>query len=157
MGAAHGMPREAGAAPVEPLPLRLPPGAGLREGLRVALAERGAQAAFVIGGIGSLRRTMLRFADAAEARAIDGPVEILSLQGTAGTGGEHLHASVADAEGRVWGGHVAPGCMVRTTVEMLVVLLPGWRFERRRDDATGYAELVAEPVAGQQARCQNLP
>jgi uncharacterized protein len=50
--------------------------------------------------------------------------------------------SVADAEGRVLGGHVAYGCMVRTTAEVLLLLLPGWSFTREPDPATGHAELV---------------
>ena len=39
------------------------------------------------------------------------------------------------------GGHVAPGCTVRTTAELLLVLLPGYRFSREPDPATGYLEL----------------
>lgn len=35
--------------------------------------------------------------------------------------------------------------MVRTTAEVLVVLLPEWSFSRERDVATGYAELVVRP------------
>ena len=55
--------------------------------------------------------------------------------------------SVADADGRVLGGHAAHGCVVRTTAEVLVALLPGWAFTREPDPSTGYAELVirAEP------------
>jgi uncharacterized protein len=43
-------------------PLRLPPGADLRDALQAALAERGAQAAFVVAGIGSLKLARLRLA-----------------------------------------------------------------------------------------------
>jgi predicted DNA-binding protein with PD1-like motif len=49
--------------------------------------------------------------------------------------------SVSDAQGRVWGGHVCAGCMVRTTAELLLVLLPGRRFTREHDERTGYPEL----------------
>jgi len=57
--------------------------------------------------------------------------------------GVHIHMSVADGSGRVWGGHMQRGCIVRTTAELLVALLPGWRFGRERDPATGYLELSA--------------
>jgi predicted DNA-binding protein with PD1-like motif len=49
---------------------------------------------------------------------------------------------VADACGRVLGGHVAHGCIVRTTAEVLLALLPGWSFSREPDARTGWDELV---------------
>jgi hypothetical protein len=55
--------------------------------------------------------------------------------------------AVSDAAGTVVGGHVAPGCIVRTTAEVLLVLLPQHRFSREPDAATGYAELVIRPAA----------
>jgi predicted DNA-binding protein with PD1-like motif len=48
---------------------------------------------------------------------------------------------VSDAQGRVLGGHVGPGCIVRTTAELLLALLPGQRFTREHDPQTGYPEL----------------
>jgi predicted DNA-binding protein with PD1-like motif len=51
--------------------------------------------------------------------------------------------SVSDAQGRVFGGHVAPGCIVRTTAEILLAVLPGHAFSRELDAAgSGYHELV---------------
>jgi hypothetical protein len=50
--------------------------------------------------------------------------------------------SVADSDGRVMGGHVAHGCIVRTTAEVLVLLLSEWSFNPELDPATGFAELV---------------
>jgi predicted DNA-binding protein with PD1-like motif len=41
----------------------------------------------------------------------------------------------------VLGGHVGPGCIVRTTAELLLALLPGRRFARAFDPQTGYQEL----------------
>jgi len=126
---------------LQPLPLRLPPGADLRLALRAVLDEHGVEAAFVVSGIGSLSAASLRLAGAQEAIRLEGDLEILTLAGTVSVDGVHLHASVADARGQVTGGHVAAGCTVRTTAEVLVVLLPAWRFERSPDTLTGYAEL----------------
>jgi predicted DNA-binding protein with PD1-like motif len=50
--------------------------------------------------------------------------------------------SGSDADGRVCGGHVTPGCIVRTTAEIVVANLPGERYTREHDAATGFAELV---------------
>ena len=127
---------------MQSLPLRIAPGADLREALESEFVSRGASAAFVISAIGSLSATCLRFAGAAEATRVEGPVEILTLAGSLSADGAHLHMSVADATGRVSGGHVAHGCLVRTTAEVLVVLMAEWSFARELDPATGYRELV---------------
>jgi hypothetical protein len=98
----------------------------------------------VISGIGSLRHARLRLAGTDEPNVLDGDLEILTLAGTISGDGSHLHMSVADAQGRVFGGHVAYGCTVRTTAEVLLVLLPEWSFNREPDPATGFAELVVK-------------
>jgi predicted DNA-binding protein with PD1-like motif len=132
-------------AVMKTLPLRLNPGDDLRAALDAALAALGAEAAFVVSGIGSLREARLRFAGRDTAHAVLGDLEILTLSGTLGAGGSHLHASIADADGRVLGGHVAPGCIVRTTAEILLAVLDGMRFTREPDAATGHAELAIRP------------
>jgi uncharacterized protein len=38
----------------------------------------------------------------------------------------------------VFGGHVAPGCTVRTTAEVLLALLPDWAFPHKQVAVTGY-------------------
>jgi len=73
-------------------------------------------------------------------------MEILTLSGTVAMDGgktsSHMHMAVSTAKGQVLGGHVAPGCIVRTTAEVLLALLPDWQFTREPDAATGYDELV---------------
>ena len=127
------------------LPLRFRPGDDLRAALEAALAEHGAAAAFVVAGIGSLREARLRFAGRDAPDHTVGDLEILTLAGTLGAGGAHLHACLSDADGRVFGGHVAPGCIVRTTAEILLAVLDDVAFAREPDPATGYAELVIRP------------
>lgn len=105
-------------------PLRLNPGDDLRGALDAALGAQGCAAAFVVSGIGSLRAARLRFAGIETPERIAGDLEILTLAGTLSPDGSHLHMSVANATGRVWGGHVAPGCIVRTTAELLIAWLP---------------------------------
>jgi predicted DNA-binding protein with PD1-like motif len=125
--------------------LRLRPGEDLRGALEAAfrgIGERGIDAACVVSAVGSLSRAQLRYADAPRGTALDGPLELLSLSGTLSRDGPHLHASVADAAGRVSGGHVLRGCTVRTTAELVLALLPGWQFGRAPDAATGFLELV---------------
>ena len=129
------------------LPVRLHPGDDLRRALEARVQATGSEAAFVVGGIGSLGTTSIRLAGADDAVAIDGDVEILTLSGSIAGSGSHLHVGVSDATGRVTGGHAAYGCIVRTTAEVLIVLLPAWRFTRETDATTGYDELVTTRVA----------
>ena len=127
---------------MDALPLRLPPGADLRAALEAEVAARSHCAGFVLSAVGSLKAARLRLAGADEPDNLRGDLEILTLAGTIAGNGSHLHMSVADSDGRVMGGHVAHGCIVRTTAEVLLVLLPEWSFNRELDPATGFAELV---------------
>jgi predicted DNA-binding protein with PD1-like motif len=127
------------------LPVRLNPGDDLRTALEAAVRAAGHEAAFVLSGIGSLEGATLRMAGAEVTRQLSGELEILTLAGSIAANGSHLHMSVSDAEGRVIGGHVAPGCRVRTTAEVLLALLPDWQLSREADPATGYAELKITP------------
>ena len=129
------------------VPLRLPPGADLRRALEAWMAEQQEQAGCVISAVGSLSVAQLRLAGAAEATAIHGELEILSLSGTLSPDGAHLHIAVADSRGAVIGGHLCAGSLVRTTAELVLGLLPQWRFCRELDPATGYAELQISPQA----------
>ena len=127
---------------MQTLVLRLNPGDDLRASLDLAMEQDGTGAAFVLSGIGSLRGASIRFAGAESPSRIEGDLEILTLAGSLSPDGSHIHISVSDAQGKVCGGHAAPGCTVRTTAEILVAVLPDWQFARAHDPLTGYAELA---------------
>jgi predicted DNA-binding protein with PD1-like motif len=131
---------------MHPLPLRFTAGLDLRAALDAVLAEHKVDGAFVLQGIGSLSVARIRFAGLPEPVELRGDFEILTLAGSLSTGGPHLHICVADSQGRVSGGHMGPGCIVRTTAEVLVALLPEHRFSREPDPATGFQELVVRPA-----------
>jgi predicted DNA-binding protein with PD1-like motif len=126
---------------MQALPCRFTAGLDLRAALESVLAEHGVRAAFVLQGIGSLSVAQIRFAGRPQPTALRGDLEILTLGGSLSPDGAHLHLAVADAQGRVTGGHMAPGCIVRTTAEILVALLPEYHFGREADAVTGYKEL----------------
>jgi len=127
------------------LPLRLHPGQELRDALQAVLTRHSLSAAFVLQGIGSLSVACLRLAGASTAIELRGDLEILTLAGTLSPDGPHLHMAVSDSDGRVTGGHVAAGCIIRTTAEVLLALLPAHRFSREIDAGSGYGELVVHP------------
>ena len=123
--------------------LRLSPGEDLRGVLAGALAQRQEKAACVLSAVGSFSRAVLRYAGEDQATVLAGPLELVALSGTISLDGPHLHASVSDAQGHVKGGHLMPGCIVRTTAEVVLGMLPQWEFRRELDPATGYLELLA--------------
>ena len=129
------------------VPLRLHPGEDLRRALEAWMGEQQQQAGCMISAVGSLSVAQLRMAGASETTTICGELEIISLSGTLSPDGAHLHIAIADSSGAVIGGHLCPGSLVRTTAELVIGLLPEWRFQRELDPATGYAELRISPQA----------
>jgi predicted DNA-binding protein with PD1-like motif len=107
------------------------------------------QAGFVLSAVGSLRQATLRLADQTEDCLLAEPLEILSLSGSLCPDGVHLHLAVANAQGRTWGGHLRPGCLIYTTAEVVLADSLEYRFSRQLDPATGYLELHIEKVAKQ--------
>ena len=129
------------------VPLRLQPGADLRLALEAWMDAQQEQAGCVISAVGSLSLAQLRLAGAAQATAIHGELEILSLSGTLSPDGAHLHIAISGSSGAVIGGHLCAGSLVHTTAELVIGLLPQWRFSRELDPATGYPELRISPQA----------
>jgi predicted DNA-binding protein with PD1-like motif len=103
------------------------------------------QAGCVISAVGSLSLAQLRLAGATQATAIHGELEIVSLSGTLSPDGIHLHIAISGSSGTVIGGHLCAGSLVRTTAELVIGLLPEWRFRRELDPVTGYTELQISP------------
>ena len=127
------------------VPLRLQPGDDLRLALEAWMGAQQEQAGCVLSAVGSLSMAQLRMAGATEAIAIHGELEIVSLSGTLSPDGAHLHIAIADSSGTVIGGHLCAGSLVRTTAELVIGLLPEWRFRRELDPVTGHAELRISP------------
>ena len=93
--------------------IRLRPGADLKRELVALAARERVQASLVLTCVGSLSQD-----------------------------GGHLHLAVADQQGRSLGGHLAEGCAVRTTAEVVLGADDRLVFAREHDSATGYEELV---------------
>lgn len=121
---------------------RLTPGVDLRDAIERLAHEHHIEAGCVISAVGSLRSAALRLAGAEAYSKFDGPFEIVSLLGTLSPDGPHLHVCLAAKDGNTIGGHLVPGCVVYTTVEIVVADLAGVRFVRLPDATTGYKELT---------------
>lgn len=124
--------------------LRLRPGEDLLKSLSAYIDEKKIKAAIVLTAVGSLTETRLRLANRPAATVKPGKVEIVSLVGTLEPAGGHLHLSVSDGDGATFGGHLLEGCTIFTTAEIAIGELPGLRFVRKPDAASGYDELKME-------------
>ena len=122
--------------------LRLSPGTDLRDALERWARRPGRPAAMLVAGIGSLTDAMIRPAGRQAALTVPGDLEIVALAGTLSRAGIHVHITVADADGRVTGGHLLRGCRIRTTAELLIEPLPHVHLRRTLDPRTGYRELA---------------
>jgi uncharacterized protein len=122
--------------------IRLRPNDDLKMSLHALAQDRNLAAAYVVTCVGSLRRAVLRYADQHQAATLDGKFEITSLVGTFSTQGGHYHISISDEFGRTFGGHLMDGCLINTTAEIVIAVLPNVDFLRELDPATGYKELT---------------
>jgi len=125
-----------------PFILRLMPGEDLRGSLEALVREQGLQAAYVASCVGSLKVAAIRFADAPAATKVEGPFEIVGLSGTLSRDGPHLHIALSDRDGKTIGGHLGLGSIIHTTAEIVVVALEDIEFSRKKDERTGYSELL---------------
>lgn len=123
---------------------RLHPGDDLRTSLQQYCETNKIEAAVLLSCVGSFTEAILRFAGRTNGTRITGPLEIVSATGTLSLHGLHIHLSVADPNGDVAGGHLAAGCLIRTTCEIVLQEIPGMIFERENDEATGYNELAVK-------------
>jgi len=69
-----------------------------------------------------------------------GPLEVLSCVGTVsakqGVPFVHAHISLADKQGKGYGGHVMPGCIVDPTFEVVVNAYDDMQLERKFDPSS---------------------
>ena len=104
------------------LPLKLDPGSDLR----LTLEEIGRDQVingFVLGVVGNLTRAAFQCPGKAEPTVLEGDLEVITLNGTIGPNGVHLHLSLSDGACQVWGGHLEPGTLVQKGVDLLIGVL----------------------------------
>jgi predicted DNA-binding protein with PD1-like motif/glutaredoxin len=104
------------------LPLHLEAGADIRRSLE-ALAQQHQADGFVLSVVGNLRRACFACPGRSEPTVLEGELEIITLQGTLGPGGVHLHLSFSDADCQVWGGHLEHGSQILKGADLLVGFL----------------------------------
>lgn len=118
----------------------------LKAALQNLVVEHKVRAGVLLSIVGSLSACKLRPAGGDATLVIDGPLEIVSGTGTFAIDGTmHVHISVADATGKVRGGHLLSGCLVFTTAEIVIGDLGTEHvFRRLPDEGTGHLEFAVE-------------
>ena len=142
--------------------LRLPPGADVYMALEEIARKERIASGLILSGLGSLREVTLRnvrlfpkefpiqdrnriYTPKAE------PMELLALTGNISQrDGEvhvHAHAVISSGleDGRVYGGHLLEGCIVFTTVEVVLCSIHGMAMVRKIDPQTRVVELYFSP------------
>ncbi len=123
---------------------RLHPEQDLKKELSLFCSEKKIQAGFVVTCVGSLRRATLRLANENIVKDFEKKFEIVSLVGTLCHDGVHVHISLSDDTGKTIGRHLMDGCLIYSTVEIVLGELEDVVFSRKVDDVTGFRELIVE-------------
>lgn len=126
--------------------LRLLPGQEVLSQLRAFAQQQQLHAAWIAGCTGSLTDVALHYAGQENTTLLSGKFEVIALNGTLEQSGEHLHLCVSDPHGTMLGGHMMPGCTVRTTLELVIGCLEELAFSRQLCALSGYDELHISPV-----------
>ncbi|HTE22150.1 MAG TPA: PPC domain-containing DNA-binding protein [Candidatus Limnocylindria bacterium] len=130
---------------------RLQEGQDLLAGIVGFAQAKALTSGVVLSAPGSLSQASIRTAFSRDEepanRRYAGPLEIVSLIGTVSSDGNpHIHISFSDRNGQVFGGHVSKGCIVDTTVELVLGNDSSLNFTRELDPATGFNELKVSDI-----------
>ncbi|GAB3791713.1 DNA-binding protein [Spirosoma humi] len=130
------------ASTMQTYSIRLKPGQDLKKALETIVLQERISAGAVLTCVGSLTDVTLRLANQEAPSVWKGHFEIVSLVGLLSVNGSHLHLSVSDSTGRTLGGHLLDGCIIYTTAELVIGVMPELIYAREPDPTFGYRELV---------------
>ena len=122
--------------------IRLIKGMDLKEEIEKYSENNHIEAGCILSAVGCLNKLTLRTAGAKSIETVEDDFEIVSATGTISENGCHIHISVSDDKLKTYGGHLKNGCIVNTTVELVLLELDEYYFSREMDENTGYKELV---------------
>lgn len=122
--------------------IRLTKGMDLKVEIEKYAKEHNIEAGCIISAVGCLTKLTLRTAGAKSVETIEDDFEIVSATGTISKDGCHIHIAVSDDTLKTYGGHLKDGCIINTTVELVLLELNDYSFNREMDENTGYKELV---------------
>jgi len=114
---------------------------------KIAL-ENNIKAGVLLAAVGGLENAVLRMAGSTVEKHVtkrwDEPLDIISATGTISKEGCHIHVALADKKGNMIGGHLKGGCVVRSTVEIVIGIFEDVSYKRILNEETGFLELEVE-------------
>lgn len=131
--------------------LQLHHGDYLLESIRQAIAQARLDTAIVTSGIGCLKRGVIHTVATNEYPPrdvflhLEGPLEIVSLQGIIANGEPHLHIALwnwHNQQGTFYGGHLEEGCEILTLAEISLLRVPNLRLIRQPLPESGIRVIV---------------
>lgn len=125
---------------------RLLPGQDLRLEIERLVQDHHVKAGVIQSLVGCVTKLTLRVADGKTVKTWDEPFELVSATGTLSQTGCHVHISASNQEGITYGGHLKEGCLVGTTVELVIAVFEDIEYYREPDEQTGYEELVVRKL-----------
>ena len=102
--------------------IHLDAGADVRRSLE-DLAHRENAQGFVLSVVGNMGQATFACPGRTSPTVLSGELEIITLQGTVGPQGVHLHLSFSDGDCQVWGGHLEHGSLILKGADLLVGFL----------------------------------
>ena len=120
---------------------RLHRGEALRKSLEAFAQEHALRGAVILSCVGCLSHWRLRDASGVNLQEAEEHVEIVSATGTLSAARLHVHISASREDLSTLGGHLAYGCIVNTTAEIVLLELANVSFTPQYDPETGYEEL----------------
>lgn len=122
-------------------PIRLKPGQDLRKEIQAFVDNNQIEAGWIASAAGSLTAYAIRYANQSDPATGHGYFEIVGLSGIISVNGSHIHICIADEKGVATGGHLADGCIIYTTAEIIIQSSDAYVFERANDGTTPWKEL----------------
>lgn len=123
---------------------RLKPNEDLKLGIENLVKDNEVKAGCLLSVVGSLSKLTLRVADGKTVKSWEEEFEIVSGTGTVSLNGSHIHISASKKDGETVGGHIKEGCIINTTAEIVILDFEDVKFNRIKDNETGYDELFVE-------------
>lgn len=114
-------------------------GEKLLESIRAAAHQAEIHTGVLLSGIGSLQKGRIHTVGTNELPPredfydLPGPLEISNYTGIIANYQPHVHITLMDAAGHLYGGHLEEGCEVLTLAEFSILRAPDLRLDRAKE------------------------
>lgn len=114
-------------------------GEKLLESIRAAAHQTDLHSGVLLSGIGSLQKGRIHTVASNDLPPkedfydLPGPLEIANYTGIIAAYEPHVHITLMDAGGHLYGGHLEEGCEVLTLAEFSILRAPDVRLARRKE------------------------